>query len=478
MAASEFGLLSLVPPLLAIGLAIRTKQVFLSLFVGIWTAWTILAGWNPLRGLSLSIEGVVVVFADPGRTMLIILSMMIGALLTLTQYSGGMGGFVAWATERDLVKTRRSAGMLAWGVSLVVFVESTIGVLIAGAITRPLFDRLRISREKLSFILDSMCSPKTMLVPLNTFGAYVVGLLVTQGVESPVALLAGAVPLNVYAILAVGGALAAALTSRDFGPMAVAERRVRETGTVLREGAEPLVASEALSVEPKAGVRRRGLNLILPVTSVVVALPVFLWVTGDGNLMNGSGTVSAFWAVLVGLGTVAGLCGVQRMMSVAEFTDMFMKGVGGLVPVGVLLVLAFAIGDACVALGTGPYVAGAAEATLGGGLAPAALFVVAGVIAFSTGTSFGTWAIMFPIVIPMVDLMGIHPGLALAATLGGGLFGDHASPISDSTIVATMAAGTDHIDHVRTQLPYTLVLAGVSVAFYLVMGFIMAPGGP
>lgn len=467
------GFISLLPPLLAIGLAVWSKQVYPSLFLGIWLAWTILADWNPVTGLVLAVDGLVGVFADPDRAMIIMLTVMIGALLTLTQHTGGMSGFVDWVTQRGFVRSPRSAGSLAWGLSLIIMVESTIGILVAGAVTRPLFDRLKMSRERLSYLLDAMCSPKTMLLPLNTFGAYVLGLLITQGVESPVALLATATPLNFYAILAVASALVVGTTDRSFGPMAVAERRVKEEGKVLREGAEPLVAGEALTIPVKAGIVPSPLNLVVPVAAMVVALPVLLIVTGGGNLTRGNGSASAFWAVLIGLSLGVLMYRLRGMVTLSETTDMFMKGVGGMVPVGLLLLLAFGIGDVCQALGTGPYVARVAEAGLSPGLVPALLFITAGITAFSTGTSFGTWAIMIPIVVPMTVLIDLHPGLAVGAVLSGGLFGDHSSPISDSTIIATMAAGTDHIDHVRTQLPYTLALAGVSVLLFLGFGFLL-----
>ena len=473
MDAETVGLLSILPPVLAIGLAIWTKQVYPSLLAGIWLAWTILNDGNPFAGLVQTVDSLISIFADSERTMIIMLTVMIGALLTFTQYSGGMSGFVAWVTERGFVRTRKSAAVLAWAIALSIWVESTIGVLVSGAVTRPLFDRLRISREKLSFMLDCMCSPKTMLIPLNTFGAYVAGLLITQDVESPVALLVGTLPLNFYAILAVVAALVVGMSDRDFGPMAKAERRVREEGKVLRDGAEPLVAGEALSIPVKDGVQPHQRNMLIPIIAMVVALPILLWVTGDGNIMNGNGSVSAFWSVLVALTVGAIMYRTQGVMRLNEITDMFMKGVGGLIPVGVLLVLAFGIGDACQALGTGPYVARVTEAGLHPALVPAVLFVVAGVTAFATGTSFGTWAIMIPIVIPMTDVIDLHQGLAVAAVLGGGLFGDHSSPISDSTIIATMAAGADHIDHVRTQLPYTLVLAGIAILLYLGFGWVL-----
>ena len=470
---ASLGLLSVMPPVVAIVLAIWTKQVYLSLFAGIWIAWTILNDWNPLLGAIQSVNELIAVFGDADNTMIILLTVMIGALLTFTQFSGGMSGLVTFMTDRGLVRTRRSAGLLAWLISVVVFVESTIGPLVSGAVTRPLFDKLRISREKLSYILDSTCSCKAMMIPLNTWGAYIVGLLVAQGVESPVALLALSLPLNFYGLLTLVVSLIIAVTALEFGPMAVAERRVREEGKVLRDGAEPLVATEALAVTVKEGVDPRARNMVVPVGTVVLSLPVLLWITGDGDIMAGAGTASAFWSVILGL-TVGGLMyRVQGIMSLHEITDMFMKGVGGLIPVGVLLVLAFGIGDASQALGTGPYVAQVTEAGLSPALVPAALFIVSGVIAFSTGTSFGTWAIMIPIVIPMIAIMDLHAGLAVSAVIGGGLFGDHTSPISDSTIIATMAAGADHVDHVRTQLPYAAAVAGVALVLYLGFGFVL-----
>ena len=470
---SEYGALSLLPPLLAIGLAIWTKQVYLALMTGIWLGWTIVNDWNPLTGLIYSVEALADLFQDGERTRIIMVSIMIGALLTFVQYSGGMKGFIDWVSRRGLVTTRRSAGVLAWGLGFFIFVESVIGVLVSGTITRPLFDKLKVSREKLAYVLDSTCAPKAILLPLNTWGAYVIGLLIAQDVENPVAVLIGSVPLNVYSILAVALALGVVLTEWNIGPMKTAETRVREEGKLLRDGAEPLVAADALTIAPKEGAPTRMLNMVIPVGAVIIALPALLFVTGDGNLMQGSGTVSAFWAVIIGLLTGGIAYRVQGILTLNEIVDMFMKGVGALIPVGVLLVLAFAIGDVCRDLGTGVYVAQVAEQGFPPVLIPATLFLLAGFIAFSTGTSFGTWAIMIPIAVPMALALDLNLTLLVAAVLGGGIFGDHCSPISDSTIVSTMAACTDHIDHVRTQLPYALIVAAATVVLYLVLGVVL-----
>ena len=467
---NDVGWLSVLPPLLAIVLAIWSKQVFLSLFFGIWMGWTILVGWNPLSGFARALEACVNVFADGGNTRVILFSAMVGALITFTQYSGGMEGFVKWAVGRGVVRSRRGAGLLAWLVGMVVFVESSICVLISGAVARPLFDRFKISREKLAYICDSTSAPKCILIPLNAWGALIIRLLSEQGIEHPVKAMVLAMPFNFYAIFAILLVLFIVLTGKDFGPMRRAERRAREEGKPLRDGAKPLISTEVIAVEKKEGVKPRMINMLLPILFMALTVPVGLFITGEGNPMNGSGSTSVFWAVLVGLGAGAIAYRVQGIMNLREITDQFMKGTGGLVSLALLMVLAFAIGDTCKVLGTGTYVAGIAKAWVNPGLVPALIFLVSCFIAFATGTSFGTFAIMIPISVPMISLVGAHPGLVIGAALGGGIFGDHCSPISDTTIISSMASACDHIDHVNTQIPYALTAAGVALVLYLIAG--------
>ncbi|MBL7082459.1 MAG: sodium:solute symporter [Candidatus Aminicenantes bacterium] len=463
--------LSILPPLLAIFLAIKTKHVYISLTLGIWLGWTIIHSWNPVSGLIHTVSALIAVFKDADNTRVILFSAMIGAIITFTQYSGGMQGFVNWVVGKGLVRTRKSGAFLAWFLGFIIFIESSICVLISGAVTRPIFDKLKISREKLSYILDSTSAPKCILFPLNAWGAFIIGLLASQGVKNPVRVLVSSMPFNFYAILALLLVLFVVLTEKDFGPMKKAEHRVRTEHKILRDGAEPLVSTEIVAMEAKEGVPPRALNMILPVATMVIMMPVVLFISGKGNLMQGSGSQSVLWAVIAGLAVGAFAYRAQGIMKAKEITDIFMKGVGGLIPVASLMMLAFAIGDTCDALGTGPFVAQAAKSTLNPGFVPAVLFLISCVIAFSTGTSWGTFAIMIPIAVPMIDTIGLHAGLIIAAVLGGGIFGDHCSPISDTTIISSMASATDHIDHVRTQLPYALVAAGASLILFLIFGF-------
>ncbi len=465
------GWTSILPPIVAIGLAILTKQVYLSLGLYIFLGWTILNGWNPLQGLVSAVNTFIETATTPGNAKTLVFSALIGAMITFTQRSGGMDGFVRWVDRIGLARSRRSVGLLTAGVSLTIFLESNFGLLVSGSVARPLFDKCRISREKLSYIIDATCAPKCILIPLNAWGAYIVSLLAAQQVDQPVALLVSALPLNFYAIFAILLAFVVILTRWDLGGMKEAERRVREEGKLLRDGAVPLVSAEVSSLEAKAGVPLRAFNMVAPVATMVFTVPLVLWGTGGGDIMAGSGADAVLWGVIVGL--LVGAIGylVQRIFTVKELTDNLIQGVQGLTPLVIVLALAFAIGTTTRQLGTGEFLAQAARAALNPGFIPAIVFLLGCFIAFSTGTSWGTFAIMIPIVIPMTQVLGLHPGLTLAAALGGGIFGDHCSPISDSTIVASMAAATDHIDHVRTQLPYAMLSAFAALVFFLAFGF-------
>lgn len=468
-----YGWLSILPPVVAIGLAIKTKQVYLSLVLFVWLGWTIMSGWNPIAGLIQSVDVYIAQATDPDNARVLLFSALIGAMITFTQASGGMDGFVQSVERSRIAKSRRSVGLLTAFVSMGVFLESNFGLLVSGSVARPLFDKCRISREKLSYFIDATCAPKCILIPLNAWGAYIITILAAQEVGNPVALLLSALPLNFYAISALVLVFTVILTGWDIGPMREAERRVREEGKLLRDGAEPLISADVAMARAKEGIPKRAVNMLLPIIVMVSTVPVVLWLTGGGNIMQGSGARAVLWGVIVGLMTAVVIYKAQNIMTIAESSENIIKGIQGLIPLVIVLSLAFAIGATTRALGTGVFVAQAAQATVHPGFVPAIVFLLACFIAFSTGTSWGTFAIMIPIVIPMVDMIGLHPGLALAAALGGGIFGDHCSPISDSTIVASMAAATDHIDHVRTQLPYSLTAASAATSLYVLFGFLL-----
>lgn len=461
--------LSVLPPLLAIFLAIFSKQVYVSLLSGIYIGWTILSGWNPLKGFSASVTGLVNVFRDGDNVRVILFCGLVGALITLSQRSGGVDGFVKTVSGRGWVKNRRAAQLFSGIIGLLVFVETSISCLIVGAVSRPVYDRLKISREKLAYICDSTCAPVNLLIPLNAWGAFIVGLLYRENIPDPLGVLLSALLFNFYAFAAIILVFFLVISGRDFGPMKKAEKRAQDEGKVLSDEAKPVVDTEVIDIKAHPGVKKKAVNMIIPVVTMIVMMPVSLLVTGKGDITAGSGSTSVLWAVLVSILTAGILYRVRGLLKLDEITGLTIKGISGMVPLMILMVLAFALGDVARELKTGVFAAGLAARFVEPALIPLIFFITSCFIAFSTGTSWGTFAIMIPIVVPAAGNLGTNLPFMLAAILGGGLFGDHCSPISDTTLVASMASACDHIDHVRTQLPYALTAALIAAILYLVI---------
>ena len=474
---------SLLPPVLAIGLALLTRQVFLSLGLGIASGYLILAGANPVAATFDTIDATVAVFSDAGNTRIIIFTLVVGALIALIQRSGGVVGFIkrllSWLDRRtksaQIKDQRVLVEMLALGTGLLLFIESNISILTVGTLFRPVADRLGIPREKLALIADTGSAPSSVLIPFNAWGAYLMGLIAAEGLSQPFSQLVQVAVLNFYPMLIIVILLVVILTRRDIGEMKTAEAR----GTLLREGAVPMISDEASDVPPVPGAEPRALNMIAPILMMVVLVPLFLVMTGDGDdwfaqMQDGSGSSAVLYATSVAVVLAIILYKIQGVLGIRESADTAIKGMGGMLPLAILMLLAFALGGLCRTLGTGIFTADVTSAFLFPALMPALVFLISCFVAFSTGTSWGTFAIMIPIAVPLSASYGIDPSLAIAAAIGGGVFGDHCSPTSDTSIIASMATGSDHIDHIRTQLPYALLAGGLTVAAYLVLGFINA----
>lgn len=467
----EYGWMSLIPPLLAILLAVTTRHVYLALIGGLVVGYTVLAAFNPFSGLAQTIDGMVNVMGDAGDARVVIFTLIMGALIGTLERGGGVAGFVSWVESRRWVTSGRRAQMMSWLLGIVIFIESNITVLVAGTVSRPLYDRYKVSREKLAYLIDSTCAPICILIPLNAWGAYNLGLLGRfEGVD-PLSTFIASIGFNFYAIFAVLLALWVIVRGFDIGPMKKAEQRTRD-GQKLWPHATPMVDQDMLSsgeVPDKPLAR----NMVVPIAAMILMMFVGLYITGDGNLAKGSGSKSILWASLFANAVAWGLLLWQKAMNVEQLTKTFLKGAGGLVPLALMLLLALAMGDLTNALGTGPFVAGMVGDALPSWLLLPVIFLAASLMAFSIGSSWGTFAIMMPIAVPVALVAGLPPAPFVAAVLSGGIFGDHASPISDTTVVASMASATDHIDHVKTQLPYAL-LAGVAAALaFTVVGAVI-----
>ena len=493
---TDYGFLSILPPIIAIALAIKTKQVYLSLMAGIWLGWMVISDWNLLDGTLASIQALVDVFKDAGNTRTIMFGALVGALITYIQRSGGVQGFVEYvqgklesAREFSEAKSRQKIMFYTWLTGLLIFVESSMSVLTVGSLYRPIFDKNKISREKLAYLADSSSAPSCILIPFNAWGAFIMGLLIAEGFSDPFATLFKTIPYNFYPFLALALALWVVFSGKDFGPMKKAEERVRETGKLLSDNAKPMVSADLTELPMKPGLTPKAINMILPLVVMVAMMPIMLTYTGwstaienrpDAGVFGkifyaigqGSGSTSVLIAVLTSLVVAAIFYMIKGLFKLDEIMDLTMKGIAGLMPLALLMMFAFAISAVCKQMGTGQYVADVASQWLSPNLVPFVVFLVSCFIAFSTGTSWGTFAIMLTIAIPMAREMDAPMLMTIAAALGGGIFGDHCSPISDTTIVSSMACATDHIDHVRTQMPYAMLAGGVAALFYLVGGFL------
>lgn len=471
----------LLPPVVAIGLALWTRQIYLSLLAGLWLGTTILVGGNPIGGLRELSDQIVAVFTSESNASILLFCLLVGSLVALVQASGGVQGFINWARRRGWGTSRRGAELLAWGTGVLVFVESNISTLTVGAVSRPFFDRLNLPREKLAYYCDATCAPVCMMIPLNGWGAYVLGLLSAQGtVENEVAVLVQALLYNFFGIFAIAFSLLLALTGWGFGAMRRAEERARKRGEVLRAGAQPMMAEDIAQIDPPDHVEPRASHLLLPVGVMIAMIFVGLYVTGGGSLMDGSGSTAVLWAVGTAVGAAMLLYTMPRplwtgrpTLSLGDSMDWVVKGASGLVPVTFLLLLAFALGQVSQALEMGAYVV---QLVGDGGPTwwlPVVVFAATCFVSFTLGSSWTAFAVLIPVAMPLAEGLGLPPGLLLGAVLSGGLFGDHASPLSDTSIISSMASACDHVDHVNSQLPYAVAEAGLAALAFGIAGLLV-----
>lgn len=447
------GWLSLLPPLLAIIIAMWKREVILALLTAILTAEILLAGWHPGTGFLHAIDRISGVFATADNVRILLFSLLIGALLALIRHSGGVSAFVRYLLKTGLARGPRSASLLTMLLGICIFIESNLSILATGTFAQSLFDRFGMSRARLAFFVDSTCSPVSVLILLNGWGAYVLGLLQGYGLDNPVAVLAASIPLNFYALMVLLLVFYTAWSGRLHAAMATHEAAATS---------QPL---------PDSGSETGRIRyFLLPLLSLIGGIIGFLYYSGDGNLIAGDGAASVLYATVVATLVAWLLLRGDRLASHQELVTISFAGMAHLLPVVCILLLAFALGDSMQALQTGEFIAGLISDALPGWLIAPVVFLTACCISFTTGTSWGTFGILVPVAIPIALATGMPPALLLAAVLSGGVFGDHCSPISDSTVLSSLASGCDHLLHVRTQLPYALLAGFVALVLFALAG--------
>lgn len=454
--------LTVLPPVAALIVAIWTRNVFWALGVAIWLSETLIAGNNPALGTLGSVDRSVGVFGSTGNTRILLFCLIIGALIAYMQRSGGIDAMVERLHASGLASTPRRAGLVTAIAGVLIFVETNVSLLSTGVLGRPLFDRLKISRERLAYIIDSTCSPISVLILFNGWGAYLISLMIANGVSNPFEVVYQTIGLNFYALLTVAGVFATVLLNKTFGPLAA----VDAAWTL------PTAQAEAVADDTTTERPSRAIYMAVPMLILVGGALAFMVWTGNGDIREGSGSQSILWAVV--LATAASFIFLAMTgRAKGKMVDIGFKGMGDLLPAVTVIFLALVLGDSLRALGTGDFISSIAASIPAPWAIPAILFIAAGITSFTTGTSWGTYGILIPIAIPLAMGAGLPLPLVVAAVVGGGVFGDHCSPISDTTIIASLAAGCDHIEHVRTQLPYALIAGVSATGLYLITGLVV-----
>jgi Na+/H+ antiporter NhaC len=473
----NYGILSVLPPVLALFIAIKWRKISLALLVGTFLSHLIMSGWNPFTAVNVTLDGILGVWSSADNLKIFLFTALMGAFVLLVRISGGVDGFVTFLTEKNrAVKSKRAAMLLTYIIGLIIFVDGLLSIMFAGVVTRSIFDKLKVSREKLSYICDSTSAPVNAIIPLNSWGAMLMGLIGTQiaaGVISgdPLSLLMRSLPFQFYCIVTLVFVFVIIITGKDFGAMKKAELRVGQTGKLYDDGVTPLLNDEdSGDIRAVKGKEKKG-NMAIPLAILIVGTFAGLLISGKGNLTKGDGTTSILYAIIITLIGMLIYYRIQKLMTAKEFGAYVLKGVSSMLSLVILLSLAFAIGRGISALGTGKFLAGLVEGRVSGAFGPAIIFLLGAVISFCTGTSWGTFSIMMPIAIPMAVSMHSNLPLAIGAVISGGIFGDHCSPMSDTTILSSMSAGTDLYSHVRTQLPYALICAEAATVLYIIFGF-------
>lgn len=474
----EYGILSLIPPLVAIIFALKTKQTLLSLFAGVWVGATILNAWNPIEGLiKVFSDFVVPSISDKGNASLLVLVSLAGGFIYSLKVSGAAESFARIITKK--VNTKKKAQLMTWACAFLF--SYTEPILILGTVMRPITDKVKVARVKLAYILHSMGGPLASFSPISSYGPFIIGLIAPQLValqlsDNPWSVYLDMLAFNLYGLFAMLTVSFVVLTGFDIGGMYKAQKRADETGELIGENDIPMVSDKEEDSLPE-GYRPSLWNFLVPMALLFIGIFSVIFWTGE---VGTNGFVDAFLhadiVTAISIGFLAGTVGASgmaimtRLRSFQQSVDDWVTGVKQMMNVPLILVMVWSIGTVTSKMGVGGYITQLIDGFLPVSVVPACIFVIGALISFATGSSWGVWAILMPIAIPMAHSLDLSLPLVIGAVISSGLFGNHCSPIADTTVMTATAAACDNIEHVRTQLPYALIIAATTVCGFLIGG--------
>ena len=512
---AHFGIWGLIPPILTITLAFITKDVVVSLFLGIIVGALIVAGGNPFVAILNLTDLMADVLSDGWNIRIFLFCALLGGLVGMLSRTGSAHAFGLWARKK--LHSPKTSLLLAWFCGLIIFIDDYFNSLAVGTVMRPIADKNKVSRAKLAWVLDSTAAPVCILVPISSWVITVMSIVKgSEGFDTfgitEFSFFIKAVPYNIYAILTLIMVVTIILTNRDFGPMKRSQR-LAEEGKLFNPAFGDAPGEVEIVTSGRAG-KAKVIDMLLPIiiliASALIMFPVTTYlatIDGEsittlgqaaasmtlGDAFNNTDASMALWyavIITVVFTYVYYLC--RGLFKIKEASEALINGIKSMVPALVILVMAWSIGTIIKSspedggLGLAAFLS---EVVVGGGfplaLVPAIVFILSALIAFATGTSWGTFAIMIPIVMPIAVGLAASKGfgdtaslnatlICVSAVLGGAVFGDHASPISDTTILSSTGAGCPHLEHVATQLPYAMTVAACSFIGFLVGGFTLS----
>ena len=463
----------LVPPIVAIGLALITKEVYSSLFLGILTGALLYTGFNFEATINHVFSGgIVAVLSDTGNLGILVFLVILGAMVSLMNKAGGSAAFGSWASQK--IKTREGAQLATIVLGVLIIIDHYFNCLTVGSVMRPVTDKHKVSRAKLAYLIDATAAPVCIIAPISSWAAAVSGFV--EG-EDGLALFIQAIPFNFYALLTIAMMIGLAVMKVDFGPMALHERNAMK-GDLFTTPDRPYASDDSIDENPNGKVT----DLLIPIICLIVCCIGGMLYTG--GFFSGVNFVDAFAGSNASVGLMLGsffalvitivLFMLRRVMTFEKCMSCIPEGFKAMVPAILILTFAWTLKSMTDNLAAGTFVAGIVQSSAAGlmNFLPAIIFLIGCLLSFATGTSWGTFGILIPIVVKAFQgtdhTMMI---IAISACMAGAVCGDHCSPISDTTIMSSAGAQCNHVNHVSTQLPYAIVAALISFVCYIVAGF-------
>ncbi|CAG9419550.1 Na+/H+ antiporter NhaC family protein [Providencia alcalifaciens] len=471
----DYGIWTIITPIVTILLAILTRQVMLSLMLGILVGFTVINDHNILLGIRGTVDGIIDTFSSAGNTRTIVFMVMIGGIMRLVVVTGGVRALVQLLTNKTkLIKNRTATQLLAIVITALIFIESSINQLVAGASTKNLARQYGVAPEKMSYLIQTACVSVCSSAIINGWGAVIMGLIgvqISQGLISgePFDILIKSIGYNLMAWLSLATILFYVFTNVSWGPMKKAEMKYHENFMAGKLSESSLKNEDEEIIDHQNA--HSALNFFIPILSTVLMVPVALYITGDGDFSKGSGSTSVYWGVM--FGTAVSFCWFigRRLLNIDNFFKELFIGYASMLKISSIMILAFLMGNVSSELNTGAYIAEVTQGIMAPGFSIGFIFIISAIMSLATGTSWGTFAIMIPIGVQLGLSVGMPIEYMIGAAISGSIFGDMTSPISADAIVASMATDCDHIEHIRTQMPYALVTASFVLAIYLYLGF-------